>query len=436
VRKTIRLTRRQTLSAVAAGASVSVAGCNGSSSDRTDGIAFDHPDTVLADEAFDITVEGLPANERVDVVLTSEDGDDESFEGRATVETGDGTVSLADATVVSESDDPLDGVVDADVDVPLPLALFQFASPLQLRTYSAPDEHEFTYRIEQDGEPVGTTTLTRTYPDFDRYAEPDHPELEGALYEPADGGSGPGVVVLHGGGGDPSLPPAARLAARGYTALALQYFGGEGLPDGLNGIPLEYVRDAATWLRDRESTTGEQIGLFGTSRGGELALLAGSQFDAIGPVVSVNGSGLVWEGPNADQTAWTGTSTWTLDGEPVAYLDGEHWYDGPDGAGEEEVEAASIPVEDIDGPVVLVSGSDDGLWPSAELQGIAADRLDEYSHQNYEHLVYEDAGHFIAPPYTPVVGLIEYGGTYAGAAEASHDHWGAVLDAFSSLRDR
>ena len=96
---------------------------------------------MLADEAFDITVEGLPADERVDVVLTSEDGDGESFEGRATVETGNGTVSLADATVVSESDDPRDGVVDAGVDVPLPLALLQFASPLQLRTYSAPDEH-------------------------------------------------------------------------------------------------------------------------------------------------------------------------------------------------------------------------------------------------------------------------------------------------------
>jgi nucleolar protein 56 len=436
MRKNNCLTRRQTLTAVAAGASVSVAGCNGSSSDHTDGIAFDHPDTVLADEVFDITVEGLPSNERVDVVLTSEDGDGESFEGRATVETGDGTVSLADATVVSESDDPLDGVVDAGVDVPLPLALFQFAAPLQLRTYSAPDEHEFTYRIERDGETVGTTALTRTYPDFDRQVEPDHPGLEGALYEPADGGAGPGVVVLHGSDGDPSLPPAARLAARGYTALALQYFGGEGLPDGLNEIPLEYVRDAATWLRDRESTTGERVGLFGTSRGGELALLAGSQFDAFGPVVSVNGSGLVWEGANPNLTVWSGTSTWTLDGEPVPYVDGEHWYDGPDGAAEEEVEAASIPVEDIDGPVVLVSGGADELWPSAELQGPAADRLDEYGHPNYEHLVYEDAGHFIPPRYTPTVGLIGEGGTYEGAAEASHGHWGAVLDAFLSLRDR
>lgn len=391
---------------------------------------------MLADEAFDITVEGLPADERVDVVLTSEDGDGESFEGRATVETGNGTVSLADATVVSESDDPRDGVVDAGVDVPLPLALFQFASPLQLRTYSAPDEHELTYRIERDGETVGKTALSRTYPDFYEFIEPDHPELEGALYEPADGGTGPGVVVLHGGYGGPSLAPAARLSARGYTVFAPQYFGAEGLPDGPNSIPIEYVRDAAMWLRDREPTSSERVGLFGTSQGGELALLAGSRFDVFGPVVSVNGSGLVLEGPTADYRSWSGTSSWTFDGEPVPYVDGEDRASAPASIDNEELEAASIPVESIDGRVVLVSGGDDLVWPSAELQGIAAERLNKHGHTNYEHLVYKNAGHSILPPYTPAVGLIGEGGTYAGAAEASHDHWGAVLDTFSSLRDR
>ena len=431
MRKSNQFTRRQALAAVAAGASVSAAGCNGSSSGRTD-LTFDHPDTVLVDEAFDVTVDGLPSNETVEVVLTGEDGDGESFEGRATVETGDGTVSLADATVVSESDDPLDGVVDAGVDVPLPLALFQFASPLQLRTYSPPDEHEFTYRIERDGETVGTTTLSRTHLDLGGYVEPDRPDLEGLLYEPADGGTGPGVVVLHGSGGNPDWRAASRLAARGYTAFAPQYFGAEGVSEELTGIPLEYVRDAATWLRDRESTSSERIGLFGTSRGGELALLAGSRFDAFGPVVSVNGSGLVWEG-STGPGVWSDESTWTVDGEPVPYVDDEHWYTAPDSLDDEELAAASIPVESIDDRVVLVSGAADELWPSAELHGIAADRLDEHGRSNYEHLVYEDVGHFIPPRYTPAVGLIEYGGTYLGAAEASHDHWTAVLDAFSSL---
>ena len=428
-------TRRQAISAVAAGASVSVAGCNGSSSDRTDGLVFDHPDTVLADEAFDITVEGLPSNETVDVVLTSEDGDGDSFEGRAAIETGDGTVSLADATVVSESDEPRDGVVDAAVDVPLPLALFQFAHPLRVRTYSTPDEHEFTYRIERDGEPVRTTTLTRTYPNRDGYVEPDHPELEGALFEPSDDETGPGVLVLHGGGGDPSLRTASLLAERGYTAFALHYFDGDGLPDTASGLPLEYVRDAATWLRDHESTAGDRVGLIGFSLGGQLALLAGSEFDVSGPVVSINGSGLVTEGLR-DSYYFTETSTWTLNGEPVPYLDGEHWYNGPDEAGEEEIEAASIPVEEIDGRVLLVSGGDDRTWSSVELHGVAVDRLDDHGHPDYEHHIYEDAGHYIVPPYTPAIGLIEAGGTYAGAVEASHDHWGAVLDTFSSLRDR
>ncbi|OYR63122.1 hypothetical protein DJ83_03495 [Halorubrum ezzemoulense] len=169
--------------------------------------------------------------------------------------------------------------------------------------------------------------------------------------------------------------------------------------------------------------------------GAILALLAGSEFDVSGPVVSINGSGVVSEGFTEDNYP-SGTSTWTLDGEPVPYLDSELWYDGSDGAEEDEVEAASIPVEKIGGRVLLVSGGDDRVWPSADLHGVAVDRLDDRGHPDYEHLVYEDAGHYILERYTPAVGLIGEGGTYAGAAEASHDHWGAVLDTFSSLRDQ
>lgn len=267
------------------------------------------------------------------------------------------------------------------------------------------------------------------------YVEPDHSELERALFEPSNAETGPGVLVLHGGAGEPSLRKAALLAERGYTAFALHYFSGDGLPDNASELPLEYVRDAATWLCDRESTAGDRVWLIGSSLGGQLALLAESEFDVSGPVVSINGSGVVSEGFTGDNYP-TGTSTWTLDGEPVPYLNSELWYGGPDGAGEDEVEAASIQVEEIDGRVLLVAGGDDRVWPSAELHGVAADRLDEHGHPDYEHLVYEDTGHYILERYTPAVGLIREGGTYAGAAEASHDHWGAVLDTFSSLRDR
>ena len=438
--------RREVLAALATGTGIALSGCNGSpgtdprsetttnTSTNGDEVQIDAPDTASWDEPFDVTVEGLPSAETVDVLVSGEDAEGSSFEGRATVETGDGTVSLTEATVVSESDDPLDGVVPGDVDVPLPLSLFQFASPLTLRAYSRPDEQALTYTVEREGETLGTASVTRRHPDVSSYVEPDDPELSGLLYEPTDGETGPGIVVLHGSGGNPSYRPAALLASRGYTVFALHYFSGENLPTDLSEIPIEYVSRAGEWLRERETTDGEQIGLYGASRGGELALLAGSEFDLFGPVVSISGSGLVWEGITEDWAEQTDTSAWSRDGDPVPYVDTENWYADPDSLSDETIEDASIPVENIEGRVLLVSGADDTLWSSVDFHEVAVDRLDEHGHPDYEHLVYEGAGHFFISPYMPVIGSIEYGGTYEGAAEASHDHWRAVLDTFSTLK--
>jgi BAAT / Acyl-CoA thioester hydrolase C terminal len=66
------------------------------------------------------------------------------------------------------------------------------------------------------------------------------------------------------------------------------------------------------------------------------------------------------------------------------------------------MERATIPVERIKGPVLMVSGRDDQLWPSFELAEIARRRLEAHNHSwPFEHISYPDAGHGIAPPYAP-----------------------------------
>lgn len=111
-----------------------------------------------------------------------------------------------------------------------------------------------------------------------------------------------------------------------------------------------------------------------------------------------------------------------------------------DDEGEETLADAAIPVEDVDGPVLLVSGGDDRLWNTVALHRAAAERLEghEYDH---EHLVYDDAGHRIMIPYRPTTNRTEgpqyvYGGTTAGYAEADVDHWPRVLETFDTLRDQ
>lgn len=104
-------------------------------------------------------------------------------------------------------------------------------------------------------------------------------------------------------------------------------------------------------------------------------------------------------------------------------------------AGAPEVEAvreASVPVEDVDGPVLLVRGRDDALWPSVVYSEVANWRLDHHDHNHpHEHVVYEDAGPVFPLPYLAYDGRLSrerYGGTPAGNARAAADAWVRTLD--------
>ena len=67
------------------------------------------------------------------------------------------------------------------------------------------------------------------------------------------------------------------------------------------------------------------------------------------------------------------------------------------------VERATISVEKIRGPVQLVSGLDDQMWPSSDLADIALRRLETHRRPfPFRHLKYPDAGHMILVPYWPL----------------------------------
>jgi hypothetical protein len=85
----------------------------------------------------------------------------------------------------------------------------------------------------------------------------------------------------------------------------------------------------------------------------------------------------------------------------------------------------------------------DAIWPSTELAGVAADRLDARDHPwSHEHLVYPDAGHAIRTPYRfeagdAPTGEHRLGGTHRANARAAADAWRGALDYLrSGLDDR
>jgi dienelactone hydrolase len=111
------------------------------------------------------------------------------------------------------------------------------------------------------------------------------------------------------------------------------------------------------------------------------------------------------------------------------------------------MERATIPVERIKGPVLMVSGRDDQLWPSFDLVEIARRRLEEHNHPwPFEHISYPDAGHAIAPPYAPTTATTivhpvnrrtyALGGTPKGQIEANAAYWRRTLDFLAEAEAR
>ncbi|WP_213581069.1 acyl-CoA thioester hydrolase/BAAT C-terminal domain-containing protein [Paenibacillus sp. J2TS4] len=95
----------------------------------------------------------------------------------------------------------------------------------------------------------------------------------------------------------------------------------------------------------------------------------------------------------------------------------------------------------MQGPIMLVSGGDDQLWPSSKFAEIVMEWLTCHHHPYKNiHLHYKDAGHFLCFPYTlpympPNVMLSPGGGmtvTFGGSDKANTrtalDAWPKMLD--------
>lgn len=313
--------------------------------------------------------------------------------------------------------------------------------------------HEVLIYLEHEGEIITEKSITRKWYSPDVIRIPVRQSgLVGTYFHNTNAQTLPGIIVVGGSEGGICEFLSSLLASNGFNVLGLGYFGVENLPKSLVNIPLEYIQKAIHWLKDRKEVANDWLGIHGTSRGGELALWSASLFPEINAVVSLNGSAISFCGivPWSDDANLP--PAWTFENIPLPYASSKNpvevaleckrmweknenplaiWYRTLI-SNQVIMEQALIPVERINGSVLLISGENDANFDSALLNKKAIDRLEACKHPYpYEQLVYIGAGHEVGFPNIPILANSWFGGNKQDTAHASKNSWKQMIEFFN-----
>jgi len=390
------------------------------------------PTTGPIDEPLHGVVRGLPPGACVTVRAQVRDSRNLLWRSHLTLSAGHDGVATMDA----------DALIAA-----LTLGGDAVRRPFHTRT-ALPLVVDFT--AEYDGRVVAATTVHRTFIADDlRTMRVRERGLSGVFFQPASIDPKPAVVVLSGSSGALawSSQVAALLARRGFAALALAYFDFDELPPQLVEIPLEYFAGAFEWLSAQPGVRSDALGIAGISRGAELALTLGSRLPYLRSVVAYSPSSVVWSGLYGDRPA--ALPAWTTNGASMPFFSlmtpalaavrDRVFRESPisltplfDAALDGPLPAdVFIPVEETNGPILLVSGDEDRMWPASRMGRQIMDRLTAHKHPfTSRHVRYQDAGHLMRPPGVPTSildGKFALGGTPQGQAAANRAAWSETL---------
>ncbi len=208
---------------------------------------------------------------------------------------------------------------------------------------------------------------------------------------------------------------AEAFSKQGIPALAVAYWKTKNTSKSLSLVPVEIIQSAAIWLKNRGFS---KVGIYGMSKGAELALIAASLIPQLELVVAVSPTCCVFEG--ISKPHYSGASSWTWNGAPLPYVsfadisisvlksivhNREYDYRTQylEVLANNKREENTIKVEHINGPILLLSAKNDAQWPSSEMSNMICERLKEKQFSfPFHHEVYDPASHILSPVSTPV----------------------------------
>ncbi|NQY31286.1 MAG: hypothetical protein HRT69_17695 [Flavobacteriaceae bacterium] len=191
------------------------------------------------------------------------------------------------------------------------------------------------------------------------------------------------------------------LIQKGYAILAIGYFNAEGTPRNLDRISLDAISDTIMRISKNSKIDESKIALIGSSRGGELVLNLASRFNHFNAVIAMSTSNVSFPA-----ITWSAnTSSWTYKNKEVLYVPAGLNTISPAIKGElytahslmlqdeDAVKKAEIQVENINGPILILSGKDDDQWPAATMSNRIIERLKENNFKFYKEHIILNGGH-------------------------------------------
>lgn len=255
-------------------------------------------------------------------------------------------------------------------------------------------------------------------------------------------GRRPAILLLggsEGGLGRDILAEAVLLQRAGFAVLHLSYFNVPGRTSKLDHVPIETFVDGLDWLKGQPGVDPSAIGIVGYSKGAEAALLVATRTPGVRAVVAGMPSSVVWDALSIRGFVF-GASSWTAAGRAVPSLS----YGSGEGKREllpRFVNALNtldahrntiIPAERYAGPLLLVCGKRDTLWPSCPMARQIAARMTAAGRPAPQLLAYSKAGHGVmgAPMPAEARALRKWtvlGGTAQANAAARADGWPKIV---------
>ena len=237
--------------------------------------------------------------------------------------------------------------------------------------------------------------------------------FEGILHN-AENGDDRLIIIIQGLKGLELPEKYAKLfAEKGYSSLAMSYYGGEGQKKDMRAIPLEQFEVASNEMK---RLGYQRIGIYGNSKGAGMALLAASVVPDISLVIAASSFGHVMQGTGKPQddpckamVSYKGqdfpyVKTGKLFSDFLKRCIRErhvrllYFFDEWDKKGTEENE---IPVEKIQGDILLLTSTNDESVPAKRDAELLIKRLERNGFEHgFRHVNSEIGSHNLG--YFPV----------------------------------